>query len=122
MNPARGHGLTHAFVLCFAMALANNHSDAFFFEDDAFPLDDSLCDQAYRRSLPSVAPPDAAVVLLGGHTFTRAKEALYCPTHLSGDSEAWAASRFTPLHFSHGSCSGCALRACGRSHECTLHH
>ena len=48
-------------------------------------------------------PPDAAVVLLGGHAFTRAKAALYWPTHLSGDSEAWAASRFTPLNCSFGS-------------------
>jgi hypothetical protein len=85
----RGYGLTNAFVGCIKRAIEDNAPRAYFFEDDARPMQRDFCSGHFRAELLDSSPSDALAVLVGGHTFERAAQSV--------DS-----GRYLPLQGSYG--------------------
>ena len=64
----RGYGITAANVACLHDLRSSGHEKALVFEDDVRLTDASLCARQAARTM-GTAPPDALLLLLGGHHF-----------------------------------------------------
>jgi hypothetical protein len=87
------------------MAFQANHTGgAVFLEDDAFPLDSSLCSQDYTNNIKFAAPADTFIVMLGGHAFSSTNAepsnfSRYSPRNASG----WNNSKLVAVSNAYGS-------------------
>lgn len=70
-HPVRGMGVAISQLRCVSRAIKEQQDSAFFFEDDAVPLDSTMCDPRLSRQLLHRAPNNTQLVLLGGHKFKR---------------------------------------------------